>query len=151
MPAGVEEEEARATLVSNLRYVAEELENVGVKALIEAINTRDQPGFYVHTTAQARKVIEEAGHQNLYIQYDFYHMQIMEGDLAPTVKANLDLIAHIQMADTPGRHEPGTGEINYDFLLPYLDEVGYRGWVGCEYRPLKGTEQGLGWAKRWLR
>jgi hydroxypyruvate isomerase len=151
MPEGVEEEEARETLVSNLRYVAEELEKVGVKALVEAINTRDQPGFYVHTTAQARKVIEEAGHKNLYIQYDFYHMQIMEGDLAPTVKANLDLIAHIQMADTPGRHEPGTGEINFDFLLPYLDEVGYRGWVGCEYRPLKGTEQGLGWAKRWLK
>jgi hydroxypyruvate isomerase len=146
----IDEAAARETLVGNLRYVATELEKVGVKALIEAINTRDQPGFYIHTTAQTRQVIEEAGHSNLFIQYDFYHMQIMEGDLAPTVKANLGQIAHIQLADTPGRNEPGTGEINYQFLMPYLDEIGYNGWVGCEYRPLKGTQNSLGWAKKWL-
>ncbi len=151
LPDGVSPEEARATLVSNLRYCAEELENVGVKGLIEAINTRDQPGFFIHTTAQARDLIEETGHGNLFIQYDFYHMQIMEGDLAPTVKENLDLIAHMQLADTPGRHEPGTGEINYNFLLPYLDEIGYRGWVGCEYYPAGGTVEGLGWANDWLK
>ncbi len=151
LPDGVSDEEAWSTLVSNLKYAAAELEAVGVKGLIEAINTRDQPGFFIHTTAQTRSLIEEVGHGNLFIQYDFYHMQIMEGDLAPTVKENLDLIAHMQMADTPGRHEPGTGEINYDYLLPYLDEIGYRGWVGCEYAPLKGTREGLGWADRWLK
>jgi hydroxypyruvate isomerase len=150
LPDGVSEEEARATLITNLRYVAAELEGVGVKALVEAINTRDQPGFLIHTTAQASALIAEAGHANLSIQYDFYHMQIMEGDIAPTVRDNLDQIAHIQLADTPGRHEPGTGEINYSFLLPYLDEIGYRGWVGCEYYPLSGTLDGLGWADRWL-
>ena len=151
LPEGVSEDEARATLISNLRYVATELEHVGVKALVEAINTRDQPGFLIHTTAQTRDLIAEAGHANLHIQYDFYHMQIMEGDLAPTVRDNLDMIAHIQLADTPGRHEPGTGEINYNFLLPYLDEIGYRGWVGCEYAPRSGTLEGLGWADRWLK
>ncbi len=151
LPDGVSPEEARATLVSNLKHVATELESVGVKALIEAINTRDQPGFFIHTTQQTRDLIEEVGHNNLHIQYDFYHMQIMEGDLAPTVKENLDRIAHIQLADTPGRHEPGTGEINYNFLLPYLDEIGYRGWVGCEYRPLHSTERSLGWAEKWLK
>lgn len=151
LPEGISPEEARATLIDNLRYAATELESVGVKGLIEAINTRDQPGFFIHTTAQTRKLIEDAGHSNLFIQYDFYHMQIMEGNLAPTVKENLDLIAHIQLADTPGRHEPGTGEINYEFLLPYLDEIGYGGWVGCEYAPSNGTERSLGWARRWLK
>ena len=151
LPDDVSAEEARATLVTNLRYCADQLESVGVKGLIEAINTRDQPGFFIHTTAQTRELIEEVGHSNLFIQYDFYHMQIMEGDLAPTVKQNLDLIAHMQLADTPGRHEPGTGEINYDFLLPYLDEIGYRGWVGCEYAPASNTLDGLGWADRWLK
>ncbi len=151
LPDDLDPEEARATLVSNLRHCAEELDKVGVKGLIEAINTRDQPGFFIHTTRQTRDLIEEVGHPNLFIQYDFYHMQIMEGDLAPTVEANLDLIAHMQLADTPGRHEPGTGEINYNYLLPYLDEIGYKGWVGCEYAPQADTLAGLGWAEPWLR
>ena len=150
LPEGVPGAAARATLIENLRHVATELDAIGIKALIEAINTRDQPGFYIHTTEQTKSIIEEAGHPNLFIQYDFYHMQIMEGDLAPTVRDNLSRIAHIQLADTPGRHEPGTGEINYNFLLPYLDEIGYNGWVGCEYRPLENTEKGLAWAKGWL-
>ncbi len=151
LPDDVSPQEARATLVSNLRYVADELDKVGVKGLIEAINTRDQPGFFIHTTEQTRQLIEEVGHDNLFIQYDFYHMQIMEGDLAPTVKENLDLIAHMQLADTPGRHEPGTGEINYNFLLNYLDEINYAGWVGCEYSPIGDTVEGLKWADRWLK
>ncbi len=151
LPDDVPAAEARATLVSNLRHAAGELEKVGVKGLIEAINTRDQPGFFIHTTAQTRGLIEEVGHSNLFIQYDFYHMQIMEGDLAPTVKENLDLIAHMQLADTPGRHEPGTGEINYNYLLPYLDEIGYGGWVGCEYHPANETLSGLRWADKWLK
>ena len=142
--------EARTTLVANMRHAAEELGKVGVVALVEAINTRDQPGFFVNTTAQSLGVIAEANHPNLAVLYDFYHMQIMEGDLALTVKENLASIKHIQIADNPFRHEPGTGEINYDFLLPYLDEIGYEGWVGCEYGPSGYTVDTLGWASEWL-
>jgi len=91
-----------------------------------------------------------AGVPNLKFQYDIYHMQIMEGDLAPTIEKNLDKIGHMQLADTPGRHEPGTGEINYDFLLPFIDRVGYQGWIGCEYRPAGKTEDGLAWARSYL-
>ncbi|MDP6666445.1 MAG: TIM barrel protein [Dehalococcoidia bacterium] len=149
-PEGVDPAEIRATLVANMRHAAGELEKVGVTALVEAINTRDQPGFFVNTTAQALSVIKEAGHPNLALLYDFYHMQIMEGDLAETVRENLPMIKHIQIADNPGRHEPGTGEINYDFLLAHLDNIGYDGWVGCEYGPSGGTEQTLGWAGKWL-
>jgi hydroxypyruvate isomerase len=149
-PEGFEPEEIRATYVSNIRHAAEELGKVGVVALVEAINTRDRPGFFVNTTQQALSVIEEADHPNLAVLYDFYHMQIMEGDLALTVKENLAAIKHIQIADNPGRHEPGTGEINYNYLLNHLDEIGYDGWVGCEYGPSGHTEQTLGWASEWL-
>ena len=149
-PQGVDPDEIRATLVTNMRHAAGELGKVGVIALVEAINTRDQPGYFVHTTKQALSVIDEADHPNLAVLYDFYHMQIMEGDLALTVKENLPAIKHIQIADNPGRHEPGTGEINYNFLLPYLDEIGYDGWVGCEYGPSGNTERTLGWASEWL-
>ena len=142
--------EARETLIGNMRYAAEELEEIGVVALVEAINTRDQPGFFVNTTAQALSAIEEANHPNLALLYDFYHMQIMEGDLAQTVKETLSMIRHIQIADNPGRCEPGTGEINYKYLLPWLDEIGYEGWIGCEYGPSRGTEETLEWAREWL-
>lgn len=151
LPPGLDPEVARRTLVDNLRLAAEALGSVGVKALVEAINTFDRPGFFIHTTAQAKGLIAEVGHPNIGLQYDFYHMQQMEGNLARTVRDNLDQIWHMQLADTPGRHEPGTGEINYDYLLPYLDEIGYTGWVGCEYGPLHGTEAGLGWATKYLR
>jgi hydroxypyruvate isomerase len=150
LPEGVDPETAWATLVENQQLAAQALAGVGVKALVEAINTYDQPGFFIHTTAQSKRLIEAVGHPNIGIQYDFYHMQMMEGNLSHTVRENVDQIWHMQMADTPGRHEPGTGEINYHFLLPYLDEIGYEGWVGCEYRPLHGTEAGLGWAARYL-
>ncbi|MEX0763289.1 MAG: TIM barrel protein [Dehalococcoidia bacterium] len=149
-PEGAPADELKATLVENLRYAATEFAKVGTRVLVEAINTRDQPGFFVHTTSDCRAVIQEAAHENLGIQYDVYHMQIMEGDLARTIQANLDLIGHIQIADTPGRNEPGTGEINYDFLLPYIDSLGYEGWVGCEYKPAGRTEDGLGWAGKYL-
>jgi hydroxypyruvate isomerase len=151
LPAGVDPAAAWATLVENQRLAAEALARVGVKALIEAINTIDQPGFFIHQTAQTKRLIAAVGHPNIGIQYDFYHMQIMEGNLARTVQDNLSQIWHIQLADTPGRHEPGTGEINYHYLLPYLDEIGYEGWVGCEYGPLHGTEAGLGWAAPYLQ
>ncbi|MEM6492496.1 MAG: TIM barrel protein, partial [Pseudomonadota bacterium] len=101
--------------------------------------------FFLTGTAQAAAIIEIVGSDNLFIQQDLYHMQIMEGDLARTVEENLSRIRHIQLADNPGRHEPGTGEINYPFLFGFLDKIGYPGWIGCEYKPANGTEAGLGW------
>jgi hydroxypyruvate isomerase len=137
----------RNTLVDNLAYAAAELAKANIKLLVEPINTRDIPGFYLTRTDQALRLIEDVGSDNLYVQYDIYHMQIMEGDLARTMEANLPRIAHIQLADNPGRNEPGTGEINYPFLFRHLDKIGYAGWIGCEYKPLTDTVAGLGWLK----
>jgi hydroxypyruvate isomerase len=103
------------------------------------------PGFFVNRTAQALEIIDLAGSDNVFVQYDVYHAQVMEGDLANTIEKNLAHIAHIQIADNPGRHEPGTGEINYGFLFEHLDRIGYSGWIGCEYKPAGITERGLGW------
>lgn len=144
-PAGVSQQDAHAAFVINLRYAAQALQEAGLRLVIEAINTRDIPGFFLNTTEQAKAVIKEVGSDNLFIQYDIYHMQIMEGDLAPTMSANIGHIAHVQLADNPGRHEPGTGEINYPFVLKHLDELGYQGWVGCEYKPKTTTTEGLDW------
>ncbi|MFC0178955.1 hydroxypyruvate isomerase [Thorsellia kenyensis] len=135
------------TLVNNLKYAAKKLKEVGIKLLIEPINTFDMPGFFVNHTNQALELIKEVGSDNLFVQYDVYHMQRMEGELTQTIKNNLAQIAHIQIADNPGRHEPGTGEINYPFLFKSLDEMGYSGWVGAEYNPANTTEEGLGWFK----
>ena len=135
----------RKTFVENLRYAAGELERAGIKLLIEAINTRDIPGFYLKNTLQALDFLDEVRSDNLFLQYDIYHMQIMEGDLAPTMEKYLSRIAHIQLADTPGRHEPGSGEINYAFLFEHLDRIGYAGWIGCEYKPSSTTAEGLAW------
>jgi hydroxypyruvate isomerase len=137
----------RKTLVGNLAYAAAEMAKANIKLLIEPINTRDIPGFFLTRTDQALGLIAEVGSDNLYVQYDIYHAQIMEGDLARTMETNLARIAHIQLADNPGRHEPGTGEINYPFLFAHLDKIGYAGWIGCEYKPLAATEAGLGWMK----
>jgi hydroxypyruvate isomerase len=147
-PAGVDDTRARTTFVTNLRGAARRLNNAGIRLLIEPINTRDIPGFFLRTTTQALEIMTEVGSDNLFLQYDVYHMQIMEGDLATTIQKHLDRIAHLQIADNPGRHEPGTGEINYDFLFDHLDRIGYTGWVGCEYKPAASTESGLGWMTR---
>ncbi len=133
------------TLVDNLRYAATKLQAAGIKLVMEMINTRDIPGFYLCTTQQALDIRNKVGSANLYLQYDIYHMQIMEGDLARTVESNLAVINHVQLADNPGRHEPGTGEINYRFLFEHLDRIGYQGWIGCEYKPATTTAAGLGW------
>ncbi len=146
-PVGVSTEQARSTFVDNLKYAATELEKAGIRLVMEAINTRDIPGFFLKTTAQALVIRDAVGSNNLSLQYDIYHMQIMEGDLARTIEANLGAINHMQLADNPGRHEPGTGEINYDFLLNFIDTLGYNGWIGCEYKPATSTEAGLGWLK----
>jgi hydroxypyruvate isomerase len=148
-PSAVEPERLRETFVANLRFAAALLGQAGIRCLIEPINTRDMPGFYLCHTAQALSIIDEVGSPNLGLQYDAYHMQVMEGDLATTLERNLPRIGHIQIADTPGRHEPGSGEINYPFLFAHLDRIGYRGWVGCEYKPASTTEAGLGWLEPW--
>ena len=149
-PEGADDDTLRETLVGNLRFAASKLKDAGIALLVEPINTRDIPGFYLTRTAQALSVIDEVGSDNLWLQYDVYHMQIMEGDLVQTIETNLSAIRHVQIADNPGRNEPGTGEINYDFVLAELDRLGYAGWVGCEYKPLTTTEDGLGWAAKYL-
>jgi len=145
VPAGVTPDAARATLVANLKFAAGALQREGIDLLIEPINTFDIPGFFLSGTRQALDIIDETGADNLFLQYDIYHMQRMEGELAATIKANLARIRHIQLADNPGRFEPGTGEINYRYLFGMLDEIGYAGWIGCEYKPQAGTAEGLGW------
>jgi hydroxypyruvate isomerase len=116
---------------------------------MEPINTRTIPGFYLSTTAQSLDIMREVASGNLKIQYDIFHMQIMEGDLAKTLEAELPQIGHIQFADVPDRHEPGSGEINFDFLFDWIDRLGYDGWIGAEYTPAKGTAAGLGWLKKY--
>jgi len=144
-PKDVDPARLRATFVDNLRFAAGKLGAAGIRLLIEPINTFDMPGFYLSRTQQALDLIRDVGSDNLYVQYDIYHMQRMEGELANTLEANLPHIAHLQLADTPGRHEPGTGEINYRFLFGFLDAIGYDGWIGCEYKPRAGTVEGLAW------
>ena len=147
LPEGVSPEQAHETLVANLKYAADRMQTAGVRLVAEAINTRDMPGFFLKSSAQGFALVDEVNSSNFGFQYDCYHMQIMEGNLSATIAANLDKIKHIQIADTPGRHEPGSGEINYRFLLKYLDEIRYNGWVGCEYIPEAYTKDGLGWSK----
>jgi hydroxypyruvate isomerase len=149
-PDGADPDSLRGTLVSNLRFAAGECAKAGITLMSEPINTRDIPGFYLNRTNQALAIFDEVGSDNLALQYDIYHMQIMEGDLAPTIEANVGRIAHMQLADTPGRHEPGSGEINFDFLLGHIDATGYDGWIGCEYKPATTTAEGLGWTKPYL-
>jgi hydroxypyruvate isomerase len=144
-PDGVSVAKAEDTLVANLSFAAREVGKAGITLLVEAINTFDMPGFFVSTTRHALAVLDAVGAENLLFQYDIYHMQRMEGELTATLRAHLPRIGHIQLADNPGRHEPGTGEINYDFLLPLLDTLGYTGWIGCEYKPATTTLAGLGW------
>jgi hydroxypyruvate isomerase len=144
-PAGVSAELLRETFVNNLRFAAGLLGDSGIRLLIEPINRFDIPGFYLNYTQQALDLIAEVRSPNLYVQYDIYHMQRMEGELAATMKAHLAQIGHLQLADNPGRNEPGTGEINYRFLFDWIDSIGYTGWIGCEYKPRTSTEAGLAW------
>ncbi len=149
-PDGVDPEQARNTLVGNLRFAAAQLQAAGIRLLLEACNTRDIPGFFVNRSRQALEIIDAVGSDNLFLQYDIYHMQVMEGDLAETIRRNLDRIGHLQLADNPGRHEPGSGEINYPFLFGCIDRLGYSGWIGCEYKPAGSTVAGLAWIKPYL-
>jgi len=144
-PAGVSAEVAHSTFLANLRHAAQALEAVGLRLLIEPINTFDIPGFFLNRSAQALGLIDAVGAANLHVQFDLYHAQRMEGELAGTLARHLGRIGHLQLADNPGRHEPGTGEINFPFLFAHLDALGYPGWVGAEYVPRGGTVEGLGW------
>jgi hydroxypyruvate isomerase len=144
-PQGSDPRDLEEVLIGNLRFAAAALAAENIKLLIEPINTLDIPGFFLNRTEQAVRLISEVRSDNLFVQYDIYHMQIMEGDLARTMAKHLPRIAHIQLADNPGRHEPGTGEINYPFLFRHLDAIGYRGWIGCEYKPRTTTLEGLSW------
>jgi hydroxypyruvate isomerase len=150
-PAGVDDATLRKTFVGNLKFAAGELQKAGLKLLIEPINGFDIPGFYLNHTAQAASILDDVGADNAFIQYDIYHAQRMEGELAATMQKFLPRIAHMQLADNPGRNEPGTGEINYAFLFAHLDRIGYDGWIGCEYKPAAATEAGLGWRQRLAR
>lgn len=149
-PAGADAEALKSTLVDNLKFAAAELGKAGIQLLVEPINTRDIPGFFVSRTQQALEIFDAVGSSNLFLQYDIYHLQIMEGDLGPTIQRHFARIQHVQIADNPGRNEPGTGEINHAFLLELLDRLGYQGYVGCEYKPRGKTDEGLSWAKPYL-
>jgi hydroxypyruvate isomerase len=150
-PPGVDEVTLRGTFVANLRHAAAEFKKAKLNLLIEPINRFDIPGFYLNYTAQALSILDEVGADNAYVQYDIYHAQRMEGELANTMSQHLARIGHIQLADNPGRNEPGTGEINYAFLFAHLDRIGYKGWIGCEYKPVARTEDGLGWIAKLAR
>ena len=144
-PAGADAALLRRTLVENLRFAATELKAAGLRLLIEPINPFDIPGFYLTRTDQALDILDEVDASNAYVQYDIYHAQRTEGELAATLQKHLPRIGHVQVADNPGRNEPGTGEINYRYLFAHLDRIGYGGWVGCEYKPARTTEIGLNW------
>jgi hydroxypyruvate isomerase len=145
VPDGVSAAQAHATFVDNLRFAAPALQAAGIRLLIEPVNTFDIPGFFLSRTDQALSILDEVASPNMFLQYDIYHAQRMEGELAATLGRHLDRIAHIQLADNPGRNEPGTGEINYRWLFRHIDAIGYPGWLGCEYKPSTTTVAGLGW------
>ncbi|MCX7932519.1 MAG: hydroxypyruvate isomerase family protein [Rhodovarius sp.] len=145
MPPGVAPATLSAVYAINLAWAAERAIAEGVTCVIEPINQRDMPGYALTGTAAAVQVIEAVGRDRLGLQLDLYHTQISEGDLVPRARALLPYIAHMQVADTPGRHEPGTGEVNWPFVFAEIDAMGYQGWIGCEYRPKAGTLEGLSW------
>jgi hydroxypyruvate isomerase len=144
-PRGLADDQLHGAYVSNVAFAARALQEHGITLLVEAINPRDLPGYYVTSSRQAFGLMDEIAAPNVRFQADLYHLQIVEGDLSHTLEAHRDRIGHVQIADTPGRHEPGTGEIHYAFLFDHLDRIGYQGWVGCEYRPATTTAAGLGW------
>ncbi|MGY2169457.1 2-oxo-tetronate isomerase [Pseudomonas gingeri] len=149
LPAGASRERHHATYLENLAHAAAEAAKVGVTVLLEPINTRDMPGFFLNRQDQAHAVREAIGAANLQVQFDCYHCQIVEGDLATTLRRDLAHIGHIQIAGVPDRHEPDQGEVNYPWLFELLDRQGYSGWIGCEYRPRGNTSAGLQWLRDW--
>jgi len=147
-PPEVPREVAEDTFAANLRFAAAEFRPAGILLLAEPINFHDIPGFLLNRSAQAMAIFDRAGSDNLKLQYDIYHMQRMEGELALTIERLLPRIAHFQIAGNPGRTEPDRGEINYPHLFRLIDRLGYTGWIGAEYKPVSRTEVGLGWLTR---
>lgn len=148
-PASVDEAAMRETYVNNLKAACARLAPYGITLLIEPINTRDMPGFYLSGQQQAHDILAEVGASNLKVQMDFYHCQIMEGDLTRRLEQHFAGVGHIQIAGVPDRREPDEGEVNYPHLFDRLDQLGYTGFVGCEYRPKADTSEGLGWLRRY--
>ena len=149
-PAGVSRLNWYKTLVDNLAYAADRFAPYGISVMLEPLNLLDMPGYCVSSSSAAREIILEVGAHNLKLQYDVYHMQIMEGDLARNIETNADLIGHVQIADNPGRHEPGTGEISFSYIFDLLDRLEYAGWISCEYVPSDGTHNSFEWARPYL-
>jgi hydroxypyruvate isomerase len=150
VPAGVDGAQVHATYLANLAYAAQRLRRERMRLLIEPISERTAANYFLRSSAQAVRILDELAADNAYLQYDLFHMQLMEGNLAATIERLLARIGHMQLADAPGRHEPGSGEINFDFLLAHVDRLGYAGWIGCEYNPAGDTIEGLKWARRYL-
>jgi hydroxypyruvate isomerase len=148
--AADDDERATATYVSNVRVAADAFAGIGRRVVLEPINRRDMPGYFLHTTAQAAALIARIDRPNVALQLDLYHAQISEGDLERRIRSLFPLVAHVQIAGNPARGEPSVGEVNYRYLLALLDELGYRGWIGCEYRPAGETVAGLDWARPYL-
>lgn len=148
IPGDVAPQDARSCYLDNLRVAAGLAQAAGRKVIIEPINTRDIPGYFLNYSADAKALLAQSGAQNTGLQFDLYHCQIMEGDLASHLKALMPIIEHMQIAGVPERHEPDVGEINYPYLFALIDELGYEGWLGCEYRPRAGTHAGLDWFAR---
>jgi hydroxypyruvate isomerase len=148
LPAEVSLTTATAVYAANLAWAAEQAKPAGVKLVIEPINHRDMPGYFLNTQAQGAAIVEAIGRDRLGLQFDVYHVQITEGDITKRMEHFMPVIAHMQVADVPARHEPGTGEIGWSYVFRRMDELGYQGWVGCEYRPAGDTVAGLGWRER---
>jgi hydroxypyruvate isomerase len=149
-PQGLSEKAMRDTFLGNVRWAAAELARAGMTLLLEPINTRTMPGFWLNRPAQALDLIAEAGAPNLRLQFDVFHVEIMEGAVGAALAAAFDRIGHMQVADAPGRHEPGSGTIDFPALFERVDALGYKGWIGAEYAPSTLTEDTLGWARRWV-
>ena len=148
-PSDVTYDTALALYSANLAWAAEHAASAGVRLVLEPINQHDVPGFFLRTQEQAASVIKAIGQERVGLQFDIYHCQVAQGDVTRRMATLMPVIAHMQIADVPGRNEPGTGELAWDFIFRRIDELGYRGWVGCEYRPLEDTAKGLGWRERY--
>ena len=145
---GTDDATTRATLVENLRFAARALAAEGIDLMVEAVNDIDVPGFYLKRSAQTLEVLDEVGEPNAYLQYDIYHAQRMEGEIVGTLRKHRGRIGHIQIAENPGRNEPGTGELNWAFIFAELDRLGWPTPIGAEYKPATTTEAGLGWLQQ---
>ena len=151
IPADAGRSRCRATYLENLAHAASAAAAQGITVLIEPINTRDMPGYFLNRQDDGQSICKEVGADNLKVQFDCYHCQIVEGDVTKTLQRDFAGIGHIQIAGVPERHEPDIGELNYPYLFDVIDKLGYQGWIGCEYRPRAGTSAGLGWIKPYLK